>query len=167
MLRLLVDYVARMLKGMVIAAVCAALLAVISRLFCAARKRSRQTTADRPIDSIVRLTRSYSTTDPLTFWRDEIRSIAEKYGSPVKAAIEIERSFDTLDFKTLDDGELEALRKYWMEVTDWCGKVRIIEWHKLDPNRRWSPTAWTRLFNVFGRVNVLVQIAWTERFPPR
>ena len=154
------------LRGMVIAAVCVAVLAIISKFAYAAIKRSRQTTGDWRIDSVVRLTSSHKATDPLTFWRDEIRSIAEKYGSPVKAAIAIERSFSTLDFNTLEDGELEARHKYWMEISNWCGKFRI-ELHELDRERRWSATSWTRLFNVFGRVNVLVQIAWTERFPPR
>jgi hypothetical protein len=83
----------------------------------------------------------------------------------VKAAIQIDRSINALDFKSLEDGHLEALHNYWMEITDWCGRVQI-ELHKLDPERRWSPTAWTRLFNVFGRVNLLVQIAWSERSRP-
>jgi hypothetical protein len=141
-------------------------LAIILKFARFRIKRSRQRpSADLDFDSVVRLTTSHKTAEPLTFWRDEIRNIAERYGSPVKAAIRIEHSISTLDFKSLEVGQLEALHEYWMEISDWCGKTRI-ELHSLDPERRWSPTAWTRLFNVFGRVNLLVQIAWSERSHP-
>lgn len=141
-------------------------LLVILRFAYSPIKRSRHIpSVVRDFDYVVRLTTSLEISDPLMFWRDEISDIAEKYGSPVKAAIQIERSFNALDFRSVEDGQLEALHTYWMEIANWCGRAQI-ELHKLDPERRWSPTAWTRLFNVFGRVNLLVQIAWSERSRP-
>lgn len=138
-------------------------LAIIVRFAYPSIQRFRQMPSeDWDFDPVVRLAGSHKTADPLAFWRDEIRGIAERYGSPVKAAIQIERSISALDLKALEDGQLEGLHEYWMEISDWCGKVRI-QSHRLDPERRWSPSAWTRLFNVFGRVNLRVHIAWSER----
>lgn len=105
-------------------------------------------------------------TDNLKFWRDEIRQIVERHGSPVKAAIQIESSMNALDFDTLDDRQLEALHKYWLEISDWCGTIRIAP-RALDPEGKWSSPSWSRLCNVFGRVNLLVQIAWCQRHDPR
>jgi hypothetical protein len=152
----------------IVAALLLALATILTVVF--SRRRSRRVPFEH-LDGAIAFTtckdqRSAEITDPVTFWRDEIRSIAEKHGSPVKAAIRIERSMKESDFKRLDDGQLEALHKYWREMSNWCGRVRI-EMPKLDPERKWTPTAWTRLFNVFGRVNLLVQIAWSERFGPR
>jgi hypothetical protein len=72
---------------------------------------------------------------------------------------------NALDFDTLDDSQLEALHKYWLEISDWCGKLRIAP-GALDPEGKWSSPSWSRLFNVFGRVNLLVQIAWYQRHDP-
>ncbi|MGB9459025.1 MAG: hypothetical protein WCB12_23480 [Bryobacteraceae bacterium] len=142
-------------------------LVVIVRFTHFRFKRSQKSSSvGSDFDSVVRLTASRKTADPFTYWRDEIFSIAEKHGSPGKAARQIERSINTLEFKSLEDAQLKALHEYWMEMSDWCGKIRI-ELHSLDPERRWSPTEWTRLFNMFGRVNLLVQIAWSERCHPR
>jgi hypothetical protein len=115
----------------------------------------------------MRPTGNSDATDPLVFWRSEIRRIAEKCGSPVKAAIRIERWINELDFEALEYGRLEAHHNYWTEISNWCGRVSI-ELHTLDPERRWSRAAWTRLFNVFGEVRMRIHVAWSERsrFPP-
>src|SRR5580700_6750116 len=108
---------------------------------------SRRPKAVAPhLDFEVRFKESH--TDPLTFWRNEVKSIAEKYGSPVKAANQLRRSMDALE--TMSDNELESLHDYWREMSRWYGKVRI-ESHKL---QSWHPNAWTRLFNVFGEMNL-------------
>jgi len=101
-----------------------------------------------------------SGTDPLTFWRNEIRSMAEEYGSPVKAANHLKRSMGALD--TMSDDELESRQKYWRELSRWYGRVRV-EYHKLDPKHRWHPNAWSQLFNVIGETHLLVKIAWDQR----
>jgi hypothetical protein len=137
-------------------------VAVALRVFVHKKRPQHIPRAVEHLDSAIRFTESQSKTDPLTFWREEIRSIAGKYGSPVKAAIQLERSINALDLKALSDGELESLQTYWREISNWCGKLRM-EPHRLDPQQEWSPSAWTRLFNVFGKINLLVKIVWDER----
>jgi hypothetical protein len=121
------------------------------------RKRPK---AAEHLDFAIRLKESHA--DPLTFWRNEIRSVVEKRGSPVKAANLLKRAMDAPNLESISDNELESLHKYWREMSNWCGRVRI-ELHKLDPKQTWHPNAWTQLFNVFGEMNLRVKIAWDGR----
>ncbi len=98
--------------------------------------------------------------DPLAPWQDEIRNLVREHGSPVKAANHFERWSDTFDPSTLSDAELKALYEYWQGLSS--GKPRL-DLSKLDPERRWSSVSWTQMFNTFGRVNLIVKIAWDAR----
>ena len=102
--------------------------------------------------------------DPFARWQEEIRNVVGEHGSPVKAANHFERWSNTFDPSTLSDAELKALFEYWQGISS--GKPRL-DLSKLDPERRWSSVSWTQLFNTFGRVNLIVKVAWDARCADR
>jgi len=136
-------------------------LAYIVKFLCSTPRSRHMPSAYKP--GLEQTNREGHIRDPVEFWREEIRRIVEKHGSPIKAANHMEHWIEACDFAATDDRELEVIHNYWRDISYWCGRVRI-ELSKLDPNCDWSPTEWTRLFNAFGRVSLRVNLAWSKRF---